>query len=165
MIEQNTSRRKLTKLNVLGIAVLLALLFILIVSSQLKSYSTSNPEHPQYSFKRLVEKIRLSMASDSQKKLDINISLLDERFKEMQYLAENRKLGQFQKSSERFNTAAGELIESAPDLSAPAKERLHQQATTYVKEFPRLRDLYEANSAYWLLLQQNLDTSNRLLSL
>ena len=124
-------------------------------------YESVNPGSPQYAFKRLKEKIKLSLLTfGKEQKAKYLSKLLDKRYKELAYLVINNEIGPLEKAVNRYNTVAGEILSSYKDKDPNLKE----QIKGYVEILEILRDKYKANSAQWLLMQYTIDTTRRLSS-
>lgn len=126
-----------------------------------------NPGSFYYSFKRAWEKIVVAILFWPQAKLNYQNYLLDVRMSEFKKIAEDRELNEFQKSSERLSYQAGiltDLVENSQDEED--KKLLRTKLKSFSEILAKLRDQYSANTSFWLLAQQNIDTfkilSNRL---
>jgi len=121
-------------------------------------YEKINPGNVFYPLKRLSEKTRKKFTSGEGRK-EFMYTLLERRYKELIYLAKNKKLGQMETSTSRFMTQLGEILDTNSVL-IERKELINEYRGVLMKA----RDLYESNSAYWLFLQQSLDLSTELTS-
>lgn len=118
-----------------------------------------NPGSFYYSFKRLWEKITEKFQFSIQSKINFHEFLLKKRFIELNYVIENKLLSEVQTSSERFAYEAGILTEELTrENRANGKEALIKEFEQYSKFLPNLRDKYPANSAYWMLVQHDINT-------
>ncbi|KKR39601.1 MAG: hypothetical protein UT72_C0005G0017 [Candidatus Woesebacteria bacterium GW2011_GWB1_40_101] len=116
-----------------------------------------NPDSKFYEVKRFGEKVRLSLITKFSGSGSEYLSiLLDRRFREILYLVAKNQLGELENSLARYNTTAGILLE------IPKEKRGIKNIETYKLEFARIRDLFPANSSFWLFTQSALDTTNRL---
>lgn len=118
-----------------------------------------NPDSPLYPLKRATEKFLFSFQFTSNSKLTYQKELLQIRLAELKYIAENHLLGQVETSSQRFAYQVGTLIDfvKANKLDNQKKQILYT-VTNYKPVLEKLRDEYKANSSYWLLLQQDIDS-------
>lgn len=124
---------------------------------------TINPGSFYYPFKRLWEKFREKLTIKDQAKISFNESLVKKRLSELNYVVEKKVLSEVQYSSERFAYQAGMLTEEL------TKQNKNEDKEKFVKEFEKysqflegVRDKYQANSAYWLLIQHDINTLNIL---
>lgn len=118
-----------------------------------------NPGSFYYPFKRLWEKTRERLIFSTEGRVKFYDSLLDKRLIELKYVSENKLLGEMERSSQRLSFQAGVLKEELKKLNnAKRIQQVLDKYEVYSKLLGKLRDLYPANSAYWLLLQQNIDT-------
>lgn len=117
------------------------------------------PDSFYYPFKRLWEKTRERFIFSTEGRVKFYDSLFDTRLIELKYVSENRSLGEIERSSQRLSFQAGVLKEELKKLNhAERIQQVLDKYEMYSKLLGNLRDLYPANSAYWLLLQQNIDT-------
>lgn len=125
----------------------------------LTGYESINTDSPNYIFKRGLEEFKLRfLFPDKQKKAEYLSKLLDIRFKELVYMINNDQIGIFENTARRYNTFSGKIIGNYKDLNPHLKE----QTKNYVKILERLRDRYHSNSSYWLMVQETIDTTQRL---
>lgn len=118
-----------------------------------------NPGSPYYVFKRLEENIKLNyLIKDKNKKAKYLSEILDKRFNELVYVVKNDKKGIFENATSRYISTIGLILEKYKYIDS----NLDEQTTNYVTILSQLRDLYPANSSYWLLVQYTIDTTNRL---
>lgn len=122
------------------------------------SYETVNPDSIFYPLKRQWEKINLDFFyRDGEGKDNYYKQLLEVRYKELVYVAENKKLSQFEQAGSRYNTTAGFLIDSY----SAKDEALKKKLDNYQKTFETLGQNYE-EFAYRSLLKQAFDISAML---
>lgn len=122
-------------------------------------YETTNTDSPNYIFKRILEELKLKFVyRDKTSQARYMSKLLDARFKEVVYVANNKQIGIFENTISRYNTLAGKIISSYKDIDPEADKQIEN----YVKILERMRDIYPANSSYWLLVQYTIDTTKRL---
>lgn len=145
--------------------ILMGYMLIFPSSTVAQDYSTiSNqivyPGTRFYPLKRVWEKIVYQLSSSPTQRVIYYDKLITTRFAELQYVTNNKLLGEVEKSSQRFNYTVGEFVKSVQKT-----EDKHINFSSYIKRFEEysnhllsLRDLYPANSSYWLLIQQNIDT-------
>lgn len=129
-------------------------LFILFIYALYSNYSSSpnysfeliNPDSKFYEVKRTTEKVMLTPLT----------VLIDRRFNEILYLVDKNQLGELENALARYSATAGALLE------IPKEKRGLKNLETYKSELARIRDVFPANSSFWLMVQSSLDTTNRL---
>lgn len=116
-----------------------------------------NPGSFYYPVKRLWEKGQEKLQFSRQAKINLYESLLRTRLAELNYVVEKKLLSEVQSSSERFAYYAGiltgELVKENID-----KEKAVKEFEQYGKFLEKLRDKYEANSSFWMLVQHDINT-------
>lgn len=117
-------------------------------------FETINPGNPLYNVKRIFEKIQIRF-SDSR---EFKYKLLDRRFKELVFVAKEKRESQIETAASRFMTQVGEIVDT--ESVSEEKSEMTAEYKHYLEES---RDLYEANSAYWLVLQQSSELANKLI--
>lgn len=118
-----------------------------------------NPGSIYYPLKRVWENIRERFVFSSGDKAEFYGDLLEVRLSELEYVTRNKILEEFERSSHRFSYQAGELVNTQSGSGKKeVNEEIMKQFTSYNQLLEELRDLYPANSSYWLLIQQNIDT-------
>lgn len=121
---------------------------------------STNPDSPNYFIKRLVENLKLTFIYRSrEQKAKFLSRILDSRFKEMIYTIKKEQIGIVENITSRYNSTVGNIIDNykAVDSGLPAR------AKEYLPTLAVLRDHYPANSAQWLLFQQTIDMTNKLI--
>ena len=118
-----------------------------------------NPGSFLYPVKRAAEKILYFIQFSQTAKFNYQKDLLQTRLAELSDVAQNKSLGQIETSSQRFAYQAGILSDFI--VSNQLKKEGNVLLSLFSKDaaiLAKLRDLYPANSSYWLLLQQDIDT-------
>lgn len=121
-------------------------------------YEQINPNLLAYSLKRLSEEIKFNLTFNKQKKKEYLYSLYEVRLKELVYIVNNKKEGFIFFTADRYNSFLGKLKNEYPpdpDFKVKIKDRM--------RILERLRDIYPANSLYWIKLQQTIDTTRSLI--
>jgi len=121
--------------------------------------STINPDSFLYKIDRGLEKVFLKFQFSNNLKMNYYTSQLEERFSELDYIASNKKLGQFETTSQRFAAQAGTLVEHTVANNLE-KDKIRETLSNYKNHLPKLRDLYQANSSFWMLIQHDIDSLN-----
>ncbi len=118
-----------------------------------------NPDSFYYKFKRLWEKVQGKLAFSDESKINFQEKILDVRFSELYYVVKNKKLADFQTTTERFSYQAGILTEELMEKNKTTdKEKLIKEFELLSRFLEKLRDEYSANSSYWMLIQHNINT-------
>lgn len=108
-----------------------------------------------FSIQRIKEKIRLAITPKS-KKFDYLFRLTDLRLNELSVVVDSQENDLVEKTSSRYSSFVGNLIDTV--LSDDQKNKAMDLFSKHSERLAELRDKYPANSAYWLYLQQNIDT-------
>lgn len=113
-----------------------------------------------YSGKRFLEKgiIFTKFNKDSKKDFYKELTLI--RLAELKYVAEKKLLGEAQHSTQRLSYQIGVLsdyISSNPELQKDKKSTT-EFLLSFKELLGNLRDIYPANSPYWLLIQHNINS-------
>lgn len=130
-----------------------------LISLGFSKYDSVNPDSLIYPFKRLEEQTKLFFTFDKKNKTKYFLSLLDIRFKELVYTINFKKTGFLNEAVSRYNTFIGKIKLNPENITAEHKIKFSQN----IKVLEILRDQYPANSAYWLNIQQTIDTTRSLL--
>lgn len=117
-------------------------------------YESVNPNSLLYHLKRLGEEITLFFLFDTDRRKKYNTHLLTIRFKELIYIINFRKTGFLDETISRYNVFVGKVKNYYE-----SKEKINK----YIVILEKLRDMYPANSAYWLYIQQAIDSTKNLL--
>lgn len=118
-----------------------------------------NPGSFYYPVKRLWEKGQEKLQFGRQAKINLYGSLLKTRLAELNYVVEKKLLSQVQGSSERFAYYAGILTEEIVKQNKDAdKKNLIKEFENFSPFLESLRDKYEANSSFWMLVQHDINT-------
>lgn len=123
-----------------------------------------NPGSFYYPVKRLWEKGQEKLQFSRQAKINFYESLLKTRLAELNYVVEKKLLSEVQSSSERFAYYAGiltgELVKKNERSSSSNKdkEKVVKEFEQYGKFLEELRDKYEANSSFWMLIQHDINS-------
>lgn len=116
-----------------------------------------NPGSFYYPFKRILEKGWEKLQFSQTQKIAFYKLQLKTRLAELNYVVEKKLLSEVQSSSERFAYYAGiltgELVKENKD-----KEKAVKEFEQYGKFLERLRDKYEANSSFWMLIQHDINS-------
>lgn len=122
-------------------------------------YESVNPDSLTYPLKRFGEQAKLFFSFDERNKTAYFLSLLDTRFNELVYTINFKKTGFLNETVSRYNTFVGKIKLNSKNIKHEFKLKFSQN----IKVLEMLRDQYPANSAYWLNIQQSIDTTRSLL--
>lgn len=126
--------------------------------SQVKN-PTIAPTSLFYPVKRLWEKGFSYVLVNKGSKANYNRELLKERLEELKYVAEKKYLSEIERSTQRFSYQAGVLVEDLKSLDDKNKNKIVlEDFEAYKKILDQLRNLYPANSSYWMLIQHSINT-------
>jgi len=123
------------------------------------NYPKINSMSPYYQSKRFWEKTVYYFTFSNKSKASFNQELLKERLAELKYVADKRLLSGIETAAKRFSSQAGVSAEAVKNLKDNNKiSATVEEFNSYTKILNGLRDLYAANSGYWLAIQQDIDT-------
>lgn len=122
-------------------------------------YESINPNLLIYQLKRLGEEVTLSFTFDKKSKNEYSLKLLDTRFKELIYIINFEKTGFLTESVNRYNVFVGKIKPYYKDIDSYDLDKIKK----YIVVLEKLRDKYPANSAYWLSIQQSIDSTKNLI--
>lgn len=131
--------------------IILSILAILLLVS-----NNANPDRIDYGFKRLQEKLFLSLHFSPPQKVNYYNTLLSQRLRELEYLTQNKKTYMLWQSSLRYATTAGEVTDviiknNLKDRANQFREEFnqHQQAiNNLLINYPGDLDPTEENSKF-----------------
>lgn len=113
-----------------------------------------------YSFKRVFEKGIIFTKFTNNSRADYYRDLTQARMAELKFVVEHNLLSEVQKSTERLSYQIGILSDYIADKSdlAYKKQNISDFLKSYKGSLGELRDKYPANSAYWMLIQHNINS-------
>lgn len=117
-----------------------------------------------YNLKRAKEKTLMFFSLTQESKFIYGQVLVANRLSELVSLVEQKSINHIPNASQRFAYQAGILSETHFKLKTKKKEQIIAQFGNHKITLSELRDEFPANSAYWLLIQQDIDTLNILSS-
>ena len=118
-----------------------------------------NPDSFYYPAKRYIENLQNMFMFSKDSKVNLHKNLLKKRASELKYIVEDRVLSELERGSQRFAYQAGILVEEAEkDYTEQGKKEIKDQFSKYKKLLDQLRDNFKANSSFWMLIQQDIDT-------
>lgn len=118
-----------------------------------------NPGSFYYPFKRILEKGWERLQFSETQKIAFYKSQLKVRLSELNYVVEKKLLSEVQRSSERFAYQAGILTEEAiRQNKSEDKKNLIEEFEQFSLFLDKIRDVYPANSSFWMLIQHDINT-------
>lgn len=146
--------------------LVILILSLLIVNNVSANTDKDTPNYPFinstsefYPLKRIWEKTLSFVIFLKGPRFNHESNLLKTRLAELKYVADKKILSGIETSSNRFTSQAGILIEKTKEINDKQKtEKVMADFTQYSRILAELRDIYEANSSYWRLIQQDIDT-------
>ena len=128
-------------------------------STGFTGYESINPNLLIYPFKRIAERIELTLLFNKEDKAKYQYTLLDKRFKELVFIINFKKTGFLEETVLRYNSHLGNLIVNNKNLASDYKDKI----SSYIIVLKTLQDRYDSKSAYRLLIQQAIDSTKRLI--
>lgn len=160
---------KTLKVSIFTIVSIISFLFIFQNLSLAQSPESFNlpvqltlPGNPTYQFKRLKEKVNIIFKFSKQSKFSYRQELLEKRLSELVSLVEAKNANEIANSSQRFAYQAGVLAENSYKANKEERELIISLFEKYKPILEKMRDNFPANSPFWLLAQQDIDTLNIL---
>ena len=115
-----------------------------------------------YNVKRVWEKTREKLVFSDEGKASYHHDLLKKRLYELEYATES-SMAEVADASLRASYEAGRVVELLEQIGDEDKSKDFREALLlYGKILPPWRDRFPANSAYWLWVQQTIDSFNIL---
>lgn len=124
-------------------------------------YQTFNPDSIYYPAKRVIEKTRMALSFSEEGRVNLQIELLYNRVAELKYLTDKKLLSYIEQSSQRVAYEAAILLEYVKSKDIKRKEETIILFNFYKRILGVQRDIFPANSSYWLLVQQDIDTLSK----
>ncbi|KKQ91826.1 MAG: hypothetical protein UT17_C0004G0174 [Candidatus Woesebacteria bacterium GW2011_GWB1_39_10] len=120
------------------------------------------PGSSGYLFKRVKEKVTKVFKFSKNSKYQFQKGLLERRVSEYVSLVEKNEQSQISDASQRLAFEAGILAESSVEESKEKKTEIISLFEKYKPILGKMRDNFPANTPFWLLSQQDIDTMNIL---
>lgn len=120
------------------------------------------PGDSKYPVKRLKEKVTEFFKFTHKSKSAYREVLLEKRLSELVSLIESKNINDVANSTQRFAYQAGKLAEGSYNDGSERKNEILAIFEKYKPILDEMRDNFPANSAFWLLSQQDIDTLNIL---
>lgn len=122
------------------------------------------PGSTNYAFKRLKEKITEFFKFSHQGKFVYRQELLAKRLSELVSLIDQQNSNEIANATQRFSYQAGVLAEGSFNDKNENKDAIKVLFLKYRPILEKMRDKFPANSPFWLLAQQDIDTLSILSS-
>lgn len=120
------------------------------------------PGSAWYPFKRLCEKVSFKFIFSEGAKVNYQKKLVETRLVELKILSDNKVYDQIERASQRFAYQAGVQTDLIATSNDNYKNETLANYENYKIILDSIRDTFEAQGAYWLLTQQDIDTLNIL---
>lgn len=122
-------------------------------------YEEVNPDDgSNYIMKRLKEKIALFFAFSDKAKADLQKKLVQARFAELKYTINNKQMAYFEKSTQRYFTAAGQLTEFLVSKNMIQEYGpIREMFLSYIPLLTQLRDTYNPTTAEWRFVEDDIN--------
>jgi len=138
--------------------IALAAILIYLIQLNLRPYNPPTniqaiPGTPKFPIMRLTEKIQTKLIIVKNQKVAYQNTLINKRLFELENLVESNALGEIENAGSRYMTQIQSSKNPKETLSNNTIERLEV-----------LRNKYEYDSAYWLILQQCVDVTKAYLN-
>jgi hypothetical protein len=116
------------------------------------------PGSSSYPLKRLKEKVGYFFAFSQNAKINYQLSLVEKRISEVVSLVDQKQIDPLELSGYRFAAQSGEAANLVVNGTPEQKGRVINQFNGYITILGKLRDKFPANSSYWLVMQQDIDS-------
>lgn len=141
------------------ITLLFVVFVFLFVSCNVYATQKVNPSSGSYQIKRLEEKIILLFKFSSQAKVDYYKVLLDKRLEELVYVVNSKDLANIEKTSQRYETTAGQLTEFILTKNLGSqKELLIKIFERHSKEIEKLRGVFVFDTGERRLVENDINS-------
>lgn len=146
------------------LSVLLSIFLLLpgLVRAQISVESTPSTqikvERVANVIERFQERINIFLKFSNRDKITFQQELVEKRLAEIDYVIKSGQGDLIEESSSRYKTYIGRLIKSTKSAQIKdMKSQLLNMGENHQKILAPLRDNFESNSGFWLLLQQDID--------
>lgn len=121
------------------------------------TFEKINPNLQIYPLKRIMENLKLNLILGEKQKRKYLYKLFEKRFSELVYVLNYKKEGFYVETVDRYNTFAG-IIKISPQ-----DDKDKDQMVAFSIILQKLRDRYPSGSAYWIKIQEAIDTTESLI--
>lgn len=122
-----------------------------------KNYESINTNQIIYPFKTIWENLGYYLILNSKRNYLLN--LYHKRFKELVYIINYDKTGFLPETVDRYNTFAGRMKNQSQTINEDEKKFIIKN----LRLLEKLRDRYHSGSAYWVKIQEAVDTTKSLI--
>lgn len=113
----------------------------------------------KYNFKRLGEKALLLLNFTSSRKIKYMGKLLEERLLELEYVAETKNIAHIEKTSQRYETTAGQLTELiVTKLSRSDAGKVKDRFEKHKEILKFSQSQYKQDSSEWRFIQNDINS-------
>lgn len=117
------------------------------------------PGYFLYNFERIIEKIQVNFYFSPDSKVDFYKDLLQKRLAELKYIVDRGYLDEVEKSSQRVSYQVGILSDYIKNENLNnKKDSIHKLFQENKVILEMLRDKYQANSSFWMLIQHVINS-------
>lgn len=122
-------------------------------------YEEINPtDGTQYWIKRVKEKVGNFFAFSDSGKIDFLEGLVKTRLAELKYVIDNKEMGYFEKSTQRYFTVAGELTDFiVSKKNKEGAEKVRATLSSHIPVLTKLRDTYNPTTAEWRFVEDDIN--------
>lgn len=126
----------------------------------LPRFEQVNPDKPfEYGIKRLTEKIELIFQITPERKASFYKKLLQRRFSELVYVVEKKDIGNIEKTSQRYETAAGQLADLIVNKNLNSEKKPTVELfLEHSKIIEKIKNNFEFNSAEWRFVENDINS-------
>lgn len=143
---------------------ILVLIFIISSFSSVNAqqdfpYEAVNPpDGISYLFKRIREKITIFFSFSNERKINNYKKLVQVRLAELKFIIENKEIGYFEKSTQRYFTTAGQLTELLTNKNTKTRyDEVREMLSSHIPILSRLRDTYNPTTAEWRFVEDDIN--------
>ena len=111
-----------------------------------------------YLLKRIGEKISMFFAFSDERKIHNYKKLVNVRLSELKYVIENKEMGYFEKSTQRYFTTVGELTNLL--IASNMKSEfisVKDELSSHIPVLIKLRDSYDPGTAEWRFVEDDIN--------
>jgi hypothetical protein len=116
--------------------------------------------HVASNIEKLGEKIGLLLKFSKESKVDNYLYLSEKRLAELNYVVENKQVDYVEPAASRYSTYNGVMISYVVGNKVTNKKNeVINTLERHIKITEKLRDKFEANSAWWLSLSHDINSA------
>lgn len=120
--------------------------------------SVNPPDGLSYLFKRIREKISLFMSFSDKSKIRSYKKLVAVRLAELKFIIENKEMGYFEKSTQRYFTTVGQLTELLIESNSKSEfMSAKEELLSHIPVLTALRDTYDPVTAEWRFVEDDIN--------